>query len=72
MLAEGAAALQFRHQALRDGRQVVADGEVKTIDVATVTEAMGRGQSSALARVSEADYARRPLDEIFPMSLPMR
>jgi 5-methylthioadenosine/S-adenosylhomocysteine deaminase len=55
-----------------DGRQVVADGEVKTIDVAAVTEAMRRGQASALTHVSDADYARRPLDEIFPMSLPMR
>jgi cytosine/adenosine deaminase-related metal-dependent hydrolase len=55
-----------------DGRQVVADGEVKTIDVGAVTEAMSRGQRAALGRVSEADYARRPLDEIFPMTLPMR
>jgi hypothetical protein len=33
---------------------------------------MSRGQRSALARVSEADYARRALDEIFPMTLPKR
>jgi 5-methylthioadenosine/S-adenosylhomocysteine deaminase len=55
-----------------DGRQVVADGEVKTVDIQAVTEAMSRGQRAALARVSEADYARRTLDEIFPMTLPMR
>jgi 5-methylthioadenosine/S-adenosylhomocysteine deaminase len=55
-----------------DGRQVMADGEVRTVDVRAVTEAMSRGQRAALARVSEADYARRPLDEIFPMTLPMR
>ena len=55
-----------------DGRQVVADGDVKTVDIQAVTEAMSRGQRAALARVSEADYARRPLDEIFPMTLPMR
>jgi cytosine/adenosine deaminase-related metal-dependent hydrolase len=55
-----------------DGREVVTGGEVKTIDTRAVTEAMSRGQRSALARVSEADYARRALDEIFPMTLPMR
>ena len=55
-----------------DGRQVVADGQVTTIDVRAVTEAMSRGQRSALTRVSESDYARRPLDEIFPMTLPMQ
>lgn len=55
-----------------DGRQVVAEGEVKTIDVRAVTEAMSRGQRSALTRVSEADFARRALDELFPMTLPMR
>jgi cytosine/adenosine deaminase-related metal-dependent hydrolase len=54
-----------------DGRQVVADGAVKTIDVPAVTEAMNRGQRSALAGVSAGDYARRPLDEVFPMTLPM-
>ena len=55
-----------------DGNQVVSDGEVKTIDVRAVTETMNRGQQSALAGVSAADYARRPLDEVFPMTLPIR
>jgi cytosine/adenosine deaminase-related metal-dependent hydrolase len=55
-----------------DGRQVVADGEVKTIDVRAVVEAMNRGQQAALGGVSAADYARRPLEEVFPMTLPMQ
>jgi cytosine/adenosine deaminase-related metal-dependent hydrolase len=55
-----------------DGHQVVADGQVKTLDLRAVTEAMSRGQRSALAGVSEADYARRPLEQIFPMALPLR
>ncbi len=55
-----------------DGHQVVADGEVKTIDVRAVTEAMNRGQQSALSGVSAGDYARRSLEDVFPMTLPMQ
>jgi cytosine/adenosine deaminase-related metal-dependent hydrolase len=55
-----------------DGHQVVAGGEVKTIDVRAVIEAMSRGQRSALAGVSAADYARRPLEDVFPMTLPIQ
>ncbi len=51
------------------GQQVVADGAVKTIDVRAVTEAMNRGQQAALGGVSAADYARRPLEDVFPMTL---
>ena len=55
-----------------DGRQVMADGQVKTVDVRAMVEAMSRGQRSALAHVSEADYAHRPVSEVFPMTLPAR
>ena len=55
-----------------NGHQVVAGGEVKTIDVRAVIEAMSRGQRSALAGVSAADYARRPLEDVFPMTLPVQ
>jgi cytosine/adenosine deaminase-related metal-dependent hydrolase len=55
-----------------DGRRVVADGQVKTIDLHAVTEAMNRGQRSALEGVSAADYARRPLEQVFPMTLPVQ
>ena len=55
-----------------DGRPVVVDGQVTTIDVRAVSEAMSRGQQAALAGVSGGDYAGRPLDQIFPMTLPMR
>lgn len=55
-----------------DGRQVVADGEVTTIDLAAVIGAMNTGQAEALTRVGEGDYKRRPAEEIFPMTLEIR
>jgi cytosine/adenosine deaminase-related metal-dependent hydrolase len=52
-----------------DGQQVVKDGKVLTIDLDAVIEAINRGQRAALERAPEHDYAKRPIEEIFPMSL---
>lgn len=52
-----------------DGRQVVKDGRVLTIDVDAVSEALNRGQQAALERAPQYDYAKRPVEEIFPMTL---
>jgi len=55
-----------------DGRQVVADGAVTTIDVEAAVRELTRGQAKALEGTSSADYAHRIATEIFPMTLPMR
>jgi 5-methylthioadenosine/S-adenosylhomocysteine deaminase len=55
-----------------DGKQVVEDGVVTTIDVGAVVREMTRGQTQALKGASSADYAHRPAEEIFPMTLPTR
>ena len=52
-----------------DGRQVVRDGKVLTIDLPAVMAAINRGQRDALARAPAYDYANRPVEEIFPMTL---
>lgn len=52
-----------------DGRHVVEDGDVKTIDLETVIQAMNQGQAEALTRISQHDYAHRTAEEIFPMTL---
>jgi cytosine/adenosine deaminase-related metal-dependent hydrolase len=54
-----------------DGEPILAAGKLKTIDEAAAVEALNRGQRAALAHVSAGDYARRPTDDIFPLSLPM-
>ncbi|MFI5024355.1 MAG: amidohydrolase family protein [Alphaproteobacteria bacterium] len=54
-----------------DGRQVVKEGKVLTVDLDAVIAAINRGQRQALARAPEYDYAKRPLEEIFPMTLAM-
>ena len=51
------------------GRAVVENGRVLTIDLPTVIEAINRGQREALERAPQADYAKRPVEEIFPMTL---
>jgi cytosine/adenosine deaminase-related metal-dependent hydrolase len=54
-----------------DGRQVVAEGKVLTIDLDAVIATINRGQREALARAPEYDYAKRPVEEIFPLTLEM-
>lgn len=54
-----------------DGRQLVRDGKVLTIDIEEVTEQINAGQRRALAGVPERDWAKRTADEAFPLSLPL-
>ena len=55
-----------------DGRQVVRDGVVTTIDMQAAAEAMNRGQRDALSRAPAGDHAHRPTEVIFPPTLPIR
>ncbi len=55
-----------------DGRQVVREGKVLTIDVDAACEKLNKGQRRALEGVSERDWAKRTADEAFPLSLPVR
>ena len=52
-----------------DGRQVVKDGEVVTIDLESIIEKLNRGQRQALEQVPQRDYARRSVDQVFPLTL---
>ena len=54
-----------------DGRRVVADGAVATLDYAAAAERLEVAQKRALAGVAERDWAGRDADEMFPLSLPM-
>jgi 5-methylthioadenosine/S-adenosylhomocysteine deaminase len=55
-----------------DGRQVVRDFAVTTIDVAATLPDLAAGQERALASVHERDWAKRGADEVFPRSIPVR
>ena len=52
-----------------DGRQVVAEGRVLTLDAAGAAERLGHAQARMMARVPERDYLHRTADEITPLSL---
>ena len=53
-----------------DGHQVVADGEVLTLDHGAAGERLNRAQRKALEGVAERDWAGRSADQAFPLSLP--
>jgi 5-methylthioadenosine/S-adenosylhomocysteine deaminase len=53
-----------------DGRRVVQDGEVRTVDLPAVIEVLNRGQRAALSAIPQLDYARRVPEAVFPMTLP--
>ena len=53
-----------------DGRQVVRDGKVLTVDIEWATWAINEGQRRALPKVPEKDWAKRTADEVFPLALP--
>jgi cytosine/adenosine deaminase-related metal-dependent hydrolase len=53
-----------------DGEQVVADGQVLTLDQAAAGSRLRAGQERMEARSSARDYRRRRADEITPLSLP--
>ncbi len=52
-----------------DGRQVVAEGKVLTLDAASAAARLGEAQKRMIARVPERDYLKRTADEIAPLSL---
>jgi cytosine/adenosine deaminase-related metal-dependent hydrolase len=52
-----------------DGRQVVADGKVRTIDHADACSRLTEGQARMMAKVPQRDYRGRTADEITPLSL---
>jgi 5-methylthioadenosine/S-adenosylhomocysteine deaminase len=54
-----------------DGRQVVADGKVLTLDQADAARRLHRAQQRMLEAVARRDYRGRNADEIVPLSLPL-
>jgi cytosine/adenosine deaminase-related metal-dependent hydrolase len=62
-------------RAVRDvfvgGRQLVAGGEVLTIDIADACATLSAGQARALPHVPARDWAGRSADEAFPLALPL-
>ena len=55
-----------------DGRQVVKDREVLTIDQDDALDRLQAGQRRALERVPDIDWAKRSADQIAPLCLPLR
>lgn len=55
-----------------DGRQVVKDGKVLTIDVEAALDALNAGQRKGLVDVAKKDWAKRSAEEVFPLSLELR
>ncbi|MGB3313185.1 MAG: amidohydrolase family protein [Albidovulum sp.] len=60
------------HDVFVDGRQVVAAGQVLTIDLPEATRALGLARETMARRAVENDRKRRTLDEIAPLPLPVR
>ena len=54
-----------------DGEQVVKDGKVTTIDVEAAHAVLAEAQARGLAGASDRDYAKRTVDEMSPMVLPV-
>ncbi|MEC7488669.1 MAG: amidohydrolase family protein [Pseudomonadota bacterium] len=55
-----------------DGCQVVADGQVTTVDIESALLSLQEAQCKAIPTVPEIDWANRSLDELAPMTLPVR
>ena len=53
-----------------DGRQVVADGRVLSMDYAAASRVLEAAQKRSLARTAELDWAGRDADTMSPMVLP--
>ena len=49
-----------------DGRKVVGDGKVLTMDYRAAAEALHEAQARVLDRVPGLDWARRPVGRISP------
>jgi cytosine/adenosine deaminase-related metal-dependent hydrolase len=54
-----------------DGRQVVADFKVLTLDQADAAGRLAEAQARMLAAVRQRDYKGRSADDIVPLSLPL-
>ena len=54
-----------------DGRQVVGEGKVLTLDQATAGERLAEAQRRMLAAAPSRDYRSRTAEEIVPLSLPL-
>jgi cytosine/adenosine deaminase-related metal-dependent hydrolase len=54
-----------------DGRQVVAEGKVRTLAQAAAGERLARAQQRMLAAAPQRDYRGRSAAEIVPLSLPL-
>ena len=54
-----------------DGRQVVAEGKVVTLDQAAAGERLVEAQRRMLAAAPHRDYRNRTAEEIVPLSLPL-
>lgn len=55
-----------------DGKKVLGEGCVKTIDYEDAIKRLELAQEKMLGQVQEYDYAGRTIDEMVPMSLPIR
>jgi cytosine/adenosine deaminase-related metal-dependent hydrolase len=55
-----------------DGRQVVREGKVLTLDQASAGERLTEAQQRMMAAVPQRDYKGRSAEEISPLSLPLR
>jgi 5-methylthioadenosine/S-adenosylhomocysteine deaminase len=55
-----------------DGRRVVADGMVTTIDLEAATAALEEAQARVLAQVPGRDWAGRPIEHLAPRCLDVR
>jgi cytosine/adenosine deaminase-related metal-dependent hydrolase len=54
-----------------DGRQVVAEGKVLTLDQADAAQRVYRAQQRMLKAAPQRDYRGRNAEEIVPLSLPL-
>jgi hypothetical protein len=54
-----------------DGRQVVAEGKVLTLDQADASHRLYRAQERMLEAAARRDYRGRRAEEIIPLSLPL-
>jgi 5-methylthioadenosine/S-adenosylhomocysteine deaminase len=69
-LIHGAAERAVRHVFV-DGRQVVADGAVLTLDRAAASRALGQAQARTVAAIPRHDPQGRSVDAIMPRALPV-
>ena len=54
-----------------DGRKVVADGEVLTMDHRAAARRLNEGQQKTIATMHERDWGGRSCDDVFPRCIPL-